>query len=248
MKYEYKKEDIISYSECDKKIRLGLVNIFNLAEDVSTEYYGTFKSDNITLRKENNAAWVYTKISIFINKIPKWGEKILCRGYTIVHTKIKTRVEIDITDSKGNMLITIVQESCPIDLDTRKIRKLETVSYPQDMENQETAIEKPFLRLTSQFEEKDYVYSQTVKACDIDYTNHTNNVMYIKYILNSFNSDFWNNKEIENFEVFYLKESKEGNKLKIYRKQIDKNTIEFLIKNEETNVEVIKALLKYHEI
>lgn len=246
MKYDYKKEKLVSYSECDKKTVLDLINIYKISEDMATEYYGTMKSDNITLRKENNAAWVYTKIAVHINEFPKWREKLICRSYTVVKTRIKNVVETSVKNEDGKIFFIIDQEACPIDLETRKIRKIETVSYPTDMECEETAVQEQFARLIGKFDEKDYAYSQIVQACDIDYTNHTNNTMYVKYIMNSFNSDYWNDKKIINFEIQYLKESREKETLKIYKKQTEENTIEFLIKRDED--ELIKARLQYENI
>lgn len=239
MKYEYKKEKSIAYSQCDKKIRLGLTNVFELVEDMATEYYGSFKSDNITLKTKNNAAWVYSKISAHINKYPLWNQKVMCKSYTILHTKIKTRVENVVEDENGEILMVITQESCPIDLETRKIRKLESVSYPKDMEDKEKIGTNEFSRLTEKFDENDKIYTQVVQACDIDYTNHTNNVMYVKFLMNSFDSDFWKDKAVSDFEVHYLKESREKDKLEIYRKKISEKEYEFLIKRDET--EIIKA-------
>ncbi len=55
------------------------------------------------------------------------------------------------------------------------------------------------------------------------------------------NSDFIDNNEITDIEVHYLKESKEGQTLKIYRHNKE-NEINFLIKRDSDDI--IKANLK----
>lgn len=64
----------------------------------------------------------------------------------------------------------------------------------------------------------------------------------LNIFLNSLNSDFIDSHKITDFEIHYINESKEGQKLSIYKK-IKDNEIEFLIKEE--NREIARANLKY---
>lgn len=245
MKYEYNYERNVEYSECDRNCRLGLLSIMNIAQDTATTYYGTMKTDNITLRKQNNAAWVYTKMKVHIINIPEWNEEMYIRAYTTLHSRVKTSIEIVIKDKHDNTLIYVEQESCPIDLTNRKIRKLDTISYPSDIEDEERELEESFERMNWKYDEYDYFYKQLVQPSDIDFTNHTNNTMYVKYMMNSINTDFWLNKQITDFEIQFLKESKEGEILEIYRKE-ENGRINFLLKRNDD--EIAKGSLKYIEI
>ena len=245
MKYEYNYERKVEYSECDKDCKLGLLGIMNISQDTSTTYYEKMKSDNITLREKNNAAWVYTKIKIHIINTLKWNEKMYIKDYTTLHSKIKSLNEITIKDKKGNTLIYIGQESCLIDLTSRKIRKLDTISYPPDIEDEKKKFEEPFERMNWKYDEYDYSYKQLVQPSDIDFTKHTNNTMYVQYMMNSINTDFWVNKKITDFEIQFLKESREGETLTIYRKE-ENGKINFLLKRNDD--EIAKGSLKYIEI
>lgn len=242
MKYEYKNERRVEYSECDRKCELGLISLMNLAQDTATVYFGTTQSDNITLKEKNNAAWVYTKMKVHIINIPEWNRRINIRAYTTLHSRVKTLIEISVMDEKNSPLIYIEQEACPIDLAERKIRKIDTISYPTDVEDEKKEYEEPFERMNWKYEKYDYSYKQLVQPSDIDYTNHTNNVMYVKYMLNSIDTEFWMNKDITDFEIQFLKESKEGEILKVYRKE-ENNKIIFLIKRNDD--EIAKGSLKY---
>lgn len=134
------------------------------------------------------------------------------------------------------------QETCVIDLTDRKIRKINTVNYPADIQIKEGINKEKYLRLNTEFTEADKVYEQIIHSSDIDFSYHTNNVSYVKYIINSLNSDFIDSHKITDFEIHYINESKEGQKLTIYKK-IKDDEIEFLIK-EETR-EIARANLKY---
>lgn len=127
-------------------------------------------------------------------------------------------------------------------METRKIRKVETVNYPLDMETEENVIQEPYSKLNETFLEDDFVYEQKVFVADIDYSRHTNNVIYVKYIVNSLSCEFFDKNQITDFEIHYINESREGEILKIYKKEKE-SSIEFLIREGEK--EIIRASLSY---
>lgn len=243
MKYEYKHEHEITYSEVDKNVKLGLLNSVLFAQDMMTKYFRTIGSDNYTTKINDNALWVVAKTRINFTKFPKWLDTIKGHSYT-AQTKL-ARVELETTfkDKNDNILFVVNQESCPIDITTRKIRKINTISYPTDMETIDAIHKEPFLKLDTFFEDIDKVYSFNVLATDIDFSNHVNNAVYVRYILNTFPSDFWNDKTITYFEIHYIRETKEGQLLTIFKKEIDIGTIDLLIKDDMS--EIIRAKIIY---
>lgn len=138
------------------------------------------------------------------------------------------------------MLFVTNQESCVLDLETRKIRKVNTVSYLEDMEIEQSLTQDGYLKLDVEFTEDDFAYEQKIYSQDIDYSRHVNNAIYVRYIMNALPCDFFNKNKITDFEIHYINESKEGQILKIYKKEENKN-ISFLIKDCEK--EIIRANL-----
>lgn len=242
MENEYKRQFFIGYSDCDRKINLSVLNSLYLIQDMMTEYFGFLKSDNIILKKENNAIWVLTKTKVHFNKYPTWRDVIEGTVFTTGIKPIRLETETQFQDKDKNILFYANQEICVIDLTDRKIRKINTVNYPTGVQIKEGINKEKYLRLNTEFTEADKVYEQKIHSTDIDFSYHTNNVSYVKYILNSLNSDFIDSHKITDFEVHYINESKEGQKLSIYKK-IKDNEIEFLIKEE--NREIARANLKY---
>ena len=86
------------------------------------------------------------------------------------------------------------------------------------------------------------MYEQKVFSSDIDFSIHTNNVSYVKYIVNTLPCEFFEKNQITDFEIHYIRESKEGQVLKIYKKE-EINAMNFLIKEGEN--EIVRANLKY---
>lgn len=242
MENEYKRKFFIGYSNCDRKVNLSVLNSLYLIQDMMTEYFGFLKSDNIILKSENNAIWVLAKTKVHFNKYPKWRDLIEGTVFTTGIKPICVETEAQFKDKDNNVLFYANQETCVIDLTDRKIRKINTVNYPTGVQIKEGINKEKYLRLNTEFTEADKVYEQKIHSTDIDFSYHTNNVSYVKYILNSLNSDFIDSHKITDFEIHYINESKEGQKLSIYKK-IKDNEIEFLIKEE--NREIARANLKY---
>ena len=145
-------------------------------------------------------------------------------------------------NEKNEYLFSVKQEICPIDIDTRKIRKINTIEYPKDMEIKEAFDSEPYYRLVDEFTEAEFVYEQKIYSSDIDFSKHTNNAVYVRFILNVLSSDFIDKNQITDFEIHYIGESKEGQVLKIYKKE-RKQEMEFLIKEKDR--EIARAILKY---
>ena len=242
MENEYKRKFFIGYSNCDRKVNLSVLNSLYLIQDMMTEYFGFLKSDNIILKKENNAIWVLTKTKVHFNKYPTWRDVIEGTVFTTGIKPIRLETETQFQDKDKNILFYANQEICVIDLTDRKIRKINTVNYSTGVQIKEGINKEKYLRLNTEFTEADKVYEQKIHSTDIDFSYHTNNVSYVKYILNSLNSDFIDSHKITDFEIHYINESKEGQKLSVYKKNKD-NEIEFLIKQE--NREIVRANLKY---
>lgn len=245
MKIEYEKNHSVTYTEVDEEGKLDIASSFNLAQNVMTEYFESFKSDNIRLKTKDNAIWVVTKAKMHFYKYPMWREKIFGKGRTTKVKPIRTEMETTFRNKDDELLFSIRQETCVIDLDTRKIRKIETVDYPEDMEAEEAIFNDPYQVLKDEFSEDDYVYTQKVYSSDIDYSRHTNNVSYVRYLINTLPCKFFENNRVTDVEIHYIAETKEGQILKVYKKE-NENNIEFLIKENER--EVIRAKIDYINI
>ena len=242
MENKYKRKFFIGYTNCDRKISLSLLDSFYLIQDMMTEYFGFLKSDNIILKRENNAIWVLTKTKVHFNNLPVWRDVVEGTVFTTNIKPIRIGTETQFKDKDNNILFYANQETCAIDLDDRKIKKISTVNCPKDLEIIEGINKEKYLKLNDEFTIDDKVSEQIVHSTDIDFSHHTNNVSYIRFILNSLSSEFLDNCKVTDFEIHYINETKEGQKLEIYRKLKDTD-VDFLIK--ENDREIVRANLKY---
>lgn len=243
---EYESKYEISYTEANQNLELSLTRAVEIIQSIMTDYFVSFGSDNETIKKENNALWVLSKTKVHFNKFPRWSEFILGRSYTTKIKPIRVEMETIFRNEQNEFLFGAKQEICAIDIDTRKIRKVDTISYPKDMEIKNAIDENSYTKLNEIFTEEDFVYEQKIYSTDIDYSRHTNNASYIRFMANVLSCDFLDKNQITDFEIHYLNESTEGQTLKIYKKEREQE-IEFLIKEKDNNKEIARAVLKYKE-
>ena len=241
MKNFYEVDKKVDYSKCDKNARLKILSMFNSIQDNSTNFLGTFGIDNITMKNKYNSAWVITKTLINIVNKPMWETNFTEKAQIINVSKIRFDIAFEAIDKDKNIIYKAKQQYCPIDLTTRKIRKIETVEFPDDLEKVDSIFEKTFERGSIEFSEDDLVEKVKVKYTDIDFTKHTNNVKYVKFILDNLGSDILDIKQISDIQLDYLKESKENDLIKLYRKEINNNYYyQFKIDNDI----ILKAIVK----
>lgn len=242
MEKEYKREFLVTYTDVDSKLQLSLINSICMVQNMMTEYFYNLKSDNMILREKNNAAWVVIKTKIHFNKNPLFNEIIKGDSFTTSIKPIRVNTETQFKNINDEILFYAKQESCVIDLDSRKIRKVNSVNYPMDIETRDSVDNTTYSKLNQDFSENDKVYEQSVYSTDIDYSKHTNNVCYVRFIINSLSCEFLENNKITDFEIHYINESKEGQNLQIYKKE-NNGKIEFLIKEKDR--EIVRASLNY---
>lgn len=245
MKIECKNKYKMDYSYMDKNIKLRINECFNLAQNNATEYFKKFEGDNLSIKHKDNAVWVVSKCKIHIYKNPTWLELITGESFTSLVKPIRVETETKFTNQNNELIFIANQQSCPLDFETRKIRKVSTVTFPEDMEVEPSLFERGYQKLNDTFDESDFVYEQKVLSQDIDFSNHVNNTMYVRYIMNALSNEFIDKINITDVEIHYIAETKEGQVLKIYKKNLKDNIIRFLIKENER--EVIRASIEYNK-
>lgn len=246
MKYSYSKNYDTSYSFIDRSGRLGLVELMNLNQDMITEFFGSIGSDNAILRAKNNAAWIYTRTKVKMNELPFWNTKTKAVTFVSAMSPIRLEIETDLFDENENLLFAAKTEMCAIDFVERKIRKIDTLEFPKDMEVSASNITEPYAKMRTEFEPSDLIYTQKVFASDTDFTNHTNNARYVKFLMNTFDANFYEQKTITDFEIQFAKESNEGNVLDILKKESADHEFSFSIKNGDEVV--VKAVMIYNDV
>lgn len=97
--------------------------------------------------------------------------------------------------------------------------------------------------------EAELVRSIDTYYSDVDVNGHINSVKYIEHILDLFDLDFYREHRLQRFEIAYVAESHQGDRLEFYREQVGEEEycikIIKVCKNTGENVEVVRSKAKF---
>lgn len=238
---EYILNTTVLSGQCDSLMRFKTESSFMAFQDVASRHAMFLGIDDFSLLKKDNALWVVSKTKVKINKLPRWNDEISIRTWPMGAEGVRCNRCYQIIKD-GEVFINGITEWVIIDAETRHLRKVESTSYPNDIEwITEKSIDEKFRRFKDDFTENDFINKRIVRSGDIDVTHHTNNVTYITMLLDTFTVKELENMTLKEIEVSYLSESLEGETLSIYRKDNEDGHY-FSIKKDDGKI-VLMAFL-----
>jgi len=155
-------------------------------------------------------------------------------------SRIKLNLLTSLKDDDGKIVAECMQEMVAIDATTRSIKMLSDTLVPEDLEVSGES-DMAFNRLVIDYEDVDACKVVAVDSGNVDFYKHTNNIEYIKMMLSSLSVEYLASHQIVEFEINYVTESRAGDVLTIYRKELDDGKIAFQLKRG--NDVVTRALI-----
>ena len=213
-KIVYKTKKLVLPSEIDLnrnyKLSSILKDIQNIAVD-AVESLGI--KDELT--RDRGFNWVYTKLYIEFNSIPKEKETIYYETYPLDMKHFIYPRQFNVKDSKGDVYFKVLINCVLLDMINRKAATpKETGVAILGYKNKHT-IE---LTMPKTIARNDASYQETRKIhyTDLDINNHLNNVRYFDFILDLFSKDKIDNLEFNSILISFNKEVKLNEELMLY--------------------------------
>ena len=223
---------IVRASECDSNANINIVSIFSLIEDSITILLGKYGLDSLAI-KEKGLMWVFTKNKVNIYNRPKWKDNYVIKTHVIKVSMAIIVIETSMYDSFDNLLFESITEACVLDIKTRRIIKLSDLNIHIDTLNKKNNMRFERISLNNDF---DTIKILSVSTTNIDYSLHTNNVEYVRFLSDSLNLMKYNN--ISSFEIHFTHESVLGDVLHVKRYNDS-----YIITNLEKDI-VCEAIIK----
>lgn len=184
-----------------------------MVQDALTALHAKNKCGNMELGRDYNSFWVITKSKVQFMRYPAWHESVLVSATTADAGKVRTELQVELRDEKGEVCVQARQELCVLDFAHHRPRRLADVGFTPESE----ALPKVCYERFSA-DPLPCHYTQTVLPHMIDMSGHLNNVEYIKLALDCFDTDFTARYEPAELEAHHLRECKEGALLTICEK------------------------------
>lgn len=237
----------ISSAFIDSTVRMGVAQSVLMVQDNLTECFNAMGCDGVIYREKFNDFWVFTKTKVHFLRRPDWREIIIAKTFPINNAGMRTHVNTEFLDKDGKQILLANQEACVLSLETHRPQKLTELPYPK--ENFPAPVyNEPFERFPSDFKEDEFVFEQIIRSCHIDMSHHMNNIEYIKLALCVFNDDFLQSHEITDLEVHYTGESREGQILKVFRRDDTETIGKTYIHIKESNRCVFECCVSFEPL
>lgn len=229
----YTKSGVVGGSFIGADANLSVMGAFQYVQEAVTELMGKLKIDGITSKKRYNALWVITKNRIKMLKPIAWGDDYVMESFISSISLVTLRIDTAIKNATGEIVVYSATELCALDLETGKIRKTSTVGVDEGTQKEPSPMEIFFTKFNANDLPK--VDNVTVRSTNVDMSLHTNNVEYIRFLLNTYPVSELLKNPIKEIEIYYANQSFENEELQIFKLTND-NVDTFAIKREDQSI------------
>lgn len=241
MKNWHTEKITIDDSVVDHTKTVPVTELMKLFEIATFNHSNKIGLDHVSMEEKSHAFWVVTKMKAIVLKPIATGEKVNVTTWTRELGTVRALRDCSIK-AKNSIKAKFLAEWCCLDCQTRKLRRLNTICYPDlDMEKTDD-VKTEFTNLREEVLDKDFVYTRVVRSTDIDVNNHTNNLKYNYMALDAFSVEELNKINIKEYEIYFVNESYEGDKINIYKKKV-KNFYYIEGKTEEKTI--FRSVIKF---
>lgn len=168
--------------------------------------------------KNHNLFWVLSRFYLQVEKYPEWQDQITLNTWSAGTDGIYAYREYILEDESGNVLLRASSAWLILDMDSRKIFRLNDykTTFPKRIEANSCRNPK---RIKPDAHSGNLNYSPVLFS-ELDINKHFNSVKYVERVLDDFGIDFLNTYEPAELEVNYLKEGVAGDSIAVTRTQL----------------------------
>lgn len=209
---------LINDTNVDFNMKLPVYEILRLLQVATFNHSNLIGLDHKTMQEKSNAFWVVTKMKLKINNNIFSGDNVKVSTWTQPLSTIRAIRDFNIK-IKNRVLVKATAEWCCLDCDTRKIRKLNSIVYPNLIMEETSSSNLEFSKQKVEFFSKDFIYTRTIKSTDIDINQHTNNLKYNFMAIDAFSVDELNSFDIKEYEIHFVNETRLDENIDVYKKK-----------------------------
>lgn len=214
-------------------LRLFQIATFNHSQEIGL--------DHDSMQQKSNAFWVVTKMKLYLKDYIKSQDKVSVTTWT--HDVGGVRALRDCVMKIGNSIkVKATSEWCCLDYDTRRLRKMNSISYPDLNMEKTNNLNTTFTNMKEDVCAKDFVYSKIVRSTDVDLNNHTNNLRYNFMALDAFSVEELKSFQIKEYEIYFVNESYEGDKIDIFKKRVKNH---YYVEGKIEDKTIFRSVIKF---
>lgn len=205
-KTAYEWEVTVTSFEVDMFDRLKVSALMKYQQEIGERHLNVFGTTTEGMRREQNLSFIFTKMNIGINRLPRSEERITVRTWCSELRGVRFTRNYVIFDKNGNVLTSAKAEVTTLDLNTRKIVRPTSILgfdgflYNDELENSVEYPEKITVPQTV-----NSTVLREVRFSDIDYNGHVNNTVYADMVFDCLPLDVLKGG-VKGFEINFVNE------------------------------------------
>lgn len=221
-KYEHNKEFSVKYCDVDFKDELKVSAALAYLEEVACSSADELGFGYAYVKPRGYAFVLSNMYCEFIQPVTL-GDRVRIKTWPTPPSHVVFGREYQIFSGNGELCLNATSRWCLLDIQTAKILKSEAIDN-QDYSTYNT--DKLFGDLrwkipTFNPEEGELKFALTIANSEYDHNMHVNNTRYADYCLNCFSIDELSRMKLKKFMITYVKQVKESETLRFYRKKQD---------------------------
>ena len=195
--------------------RLNLFSLFDYLQDIASDHavqLGYGRDDLI----RNNCFWVLSRIYAVIEELPFWNDSLNIVTWPKGTDRMFALRDYKIFDKEKRLIGAATSSWLIVDLESRKIQRPDRQLLPvKANEDLPDALPRNASKLQPASPDGVITPPFRVKLSDLDINHHTNNVRYLKWVLDTYDLGFIMNNVPFSAEINYLAESRLNDEISI---------------------------------
>mgnify|MGYP001232358958 CR=1 FL=1 len=188
--------------------KLNLYSLFDYFQDIASEHAIKLGYGRDDLLEQNNF-WVLSRIYAEISEMPEWGEKITVTTWPRGIDRLFALRDYEVRNQQGRRVSIATSSWLIIDRITKKIKRPDdTLSSFKAQAEFRNPLPRNAGKLDAAGKDSKITSLFRVRVSDLDVNLHTNNVNYLKWVIDTHSQEFI----LDNIPVFveinYLAESR----------------------------------------
>lgn len=243
-KYEFMAEPF----HCDFSKRLFMGHLGNHLLNAA-DYHSHERNFGMAYLNPIHKTWVLSRLAIEIEAMPEQYSRFNVETWVESAMKYFTNRNFRISDSEGNVYGYGRSVWAMIDTETRQPTDIFAIRDGAIKEWIEPDYDCPIEKSSRVKMGDDAKLVRTIDTYynDVDVNGHINSVKYIEHILDLFPLDWYKQHDIRRFEIAYVAETHQGDKLNFYVEEGEEYRVRVTKteKNTSTEVEVCRSMIKF---
>jgi acyl-ACP thioesterase len=244
-----KKSYHVGWSDIDFNKKLKLSALFGYLQDAASSHAEELGVGLNKLLKEYNSTWVLIRIRVDILRHPLWNEELTVETWPKGPKKFEFERDYIVKDMNGEVIIRGVSVWLILDMETRQMKKSDTVelNYPPIHEERAIDCRLAKVKATGTLE---IAYKKVISYSDIDINGHLTNSKYLDFIMDCFSVESHKKYTVASIQISYINEALPGDSIILSRDTTALNMNKVYIEgtNEKNSEPVFKAEVEVKKI